>query len=317
MRHSLREKTTLDLSIVTPVLNQGAYLARTIESVLAQYGDFSLDYIIMDGGSSDESIEIVRQFEQDLASGKRQAACRELSFRWFSERDRGTANAINKGFALAEGRVLSWLNPHDVYFDDQALSTVVSHFNKQPQCSFAYGRGTWIDRQGVFQRSADYVTDFNVTELPEINFVLQPAAFWKRALFEQVGPLDESLQYVLDWDYWLRCGQRCELQLIDKLLACQRDCELNKATWGSIQRKAEIAALLLKYGGFTQRAIDWFLADQQSPQPGHDTCPAAEYRHRTPLIKKVERAILSPTRLIERTIRRSIKRRRSSAPTAV
>ncbi len=298
----------MDLTIVTPVMNQATYLARTIESVLAQSGDFSLDYVIMDGGSTDESIPILRQFEHQLAGGKVQAACRELSFRWFSEQDRGPAHAINKGFALAQGRVLGWLNPHDIYHDHESLTAVIGNFEELEPASFIYGRGSWIDRTDAFQRDANYVVEFGPDELPEINFVLQPAAFWTRRLYEQVGPLDESLQYVMDWDYWLRCSRQTELQFFDRQLACQRDCELNKATWGSIQRKAEIAALLLKYGGFTQRAIDWFLVDQYQQQ--HSTSGANVGQRRSAL-KNVERAILSPTRLLERTIRRTIKKRRT------
>src|SRR6266702_635663 len=103
------------ISIVTPSYNQGAFLAETIESVIGQEGDFAIDYTIVDGGSSDDSVDIIRDYEARLHNGKWPVACRGVTLRWTGERDKGQTDALMKGFRMSQGEILAWLNSDDTY----------------------------------------------------------------------------------------------------------------------------------------------------------------------------------------------------------
>src|SRR4030067_2319821 len=126
------------ITIVTPSYNQGRYLAETIESVLGQEGDFYLDYVITDGGSTDGSVEIIRRYERLLNEGARTIQCRGVRYRWVSEKDRGQSDAIMKGFRMAEGEILAWVNSDDAYLKG-ALQTVCSFFLRNPLTALLFG----------------------------------------------------------------------------------------------------------------------------------------------------------------------------------
>src|ERR1700722_17799743 len=117
------------LAVVTPSFNQGKYIRRTIESVLSQ-GVQNLQYLVVDGGSKDETIEILRSFGAKL--------------RWVSESDKGTADAINKGLQSLEGDILGWLNSDDIYYDN-ALATIQEFFEENPDVDVVYGDADHID----------------------------------------------------------------------------------------------------------------------------------------------------------------------------
>lgn len=326
----------MDFTIVTPSYNQARFLPATLDCVLAQRGDFTLDYIVMDGGSTDGSADILRQYAADLAAGKRRFACRGGQFRWFSERDRGQSHAVNKGFALAQGEILGWLNSDDLYDNDHVLARVQGRFAAQPTAEFVYGRGYRVDEAGVREKEEWYVTAFGMDDLKEICYILQPAAFWQRSLARRVGPLDESMHYAFDWDFWIRCGAVTSFEFLDELLACNRVYGDTKTNVGGLRRKAEIAAMLLRHGGFTQRAINAYLAEPYCEAP-HRTQPRrlrprhvlrtaaaivrdpasacrAAWRRR----KLALRILLAPTRLLERSLRQALRRRRTQpgAPAA-
>jgi glycosyltransferase involved in cell wall biosynthesis len=315
----------MDFTIVTPSYNQAPFLSKTLESVLSQSGDFSLDYIVMDGSSADDSVAILREFDDRIRSGKLRPRCRELRFRWFSERDDGQAHAVNKGFALAAGDILGWLNSDDIYDTDQTLAKVHRHFSESPDTEFAYGRGYRIDAAGTREKEEWYVTAFGVEDILEICYILQPAAFWRKELWAAAGPLDESMHYAFDWDFWIRASGLTKLELIDDILACNRVYAATKTNAGGMERKAEIARLLLKHGGFTQRAINAYLADYTHPAP-KATQPMSIGRFLRAVPRGVIslpwtigtawdrrriiiRTLLTPTRAAERAIRRTLRSR--------
>ncbi len=178
------------VSLVTPSYNQGRFLKRTIESVLTQSYP-NIEYLVIDGGSNDESVEILRSY------GDR--------FYWLAEKDRGQSDAINKGMARAKGDILAYLNSDDVLVPG-AIERVVGFFQRNPDCDMVYGNADYIDENdkviGCY-KTADY--SFN--RLLEDCMVCQPATFWKRRIAENVGSFDEDLNYVMDYDYWLRIAK--------------------------------------------------------------------------------------------------------------
>jgi glycosyltransferase involved in cell wall biosynthesis len=295
----------MDFTIVTPSFNQAPFLATTIESVLSQAGDFSLDYIVMDGGSNDGSLDIIRHFDKQIATGQYPTRCREVRMRWFSEPDRGQSHAVNKGFALANGNVLGWLNSDDTYSDDRTLDRVHSFFQQRPDSSFVYGRGCRIDENGRRLGEEEYITAFGIDDLLEVDYILQPAAFWRRELFESAGPLDESMHYAFDWDFWIRCSRFAELEFLDEFLANNRVYGATKTNCGGIPRKAEIAKLLLAYGGFTQRSINAYLVDRQ-PRT-RSIFALLPSKISLPRLRPLVRKLLTPTRSLERAIRRRLR----------
>src|SRR3972149_7029872 len=103
------------VTIVTPSFNQGRFIGETIESVISQEGDFLLEYLIMDGGSTDNSVEVIKKYEDLLKGGGWPVRCRGIEYRWVSVKDNGQADAINKGFMASKGETLAWLNSDDVY----------------------------------------------------------------------------------------------------------------------------------------------------------------------------------------------------------
>jgi glycosyltransferase involved in cell wall biosynthesis len=177
------------VSIVTPSFNQEAFLEFTIESVLAQ--DYpNLEYIIIDGGSADGSLEIIRRFESRLAY-------------WCSEPDAGQTEAINKGFARARGDVLAWLNSDDVYRPG-AVSAAVRSLEKYPEVGMVYGQADYIDESGATVGCFPAApTDLGRLRQGHVH-IPQQSAFFRASLWRMVGPLDPSFFFAMDYDLWVR-----------------------------------------------------------------------------------------------------------------
>jgi glycosyltransferase involved in cell wall biosynthesis len=178
------------VSIVTPSYNQGRFLRRTIDSVLNQTYPH-LEYLVMDGGSGDESLDILR------SHGDR--------FFWVSERDRGQADAINKGFARSRGEIHAFLNSDDVLESD-AVAKAVAYFRAHPEWDLLYGEANYIDEDDCV--TGRYETDdYSFDRLMRNCCICQPAAFWTRRVAERVGPFNVALHCALDYEYWLRIAR--------------------------------------------------------------------------------------------------------------
>jgi len=200
------------ITIITPSYNQGPFIEQTIKSVLSQnYPD--LQYIVMDGGSTDQTISILRKYEDKLY--------------WISEKDRGQSDAINKGFRIATGEIIAFLNSDDVY-EPGALLAVGEFFACHPQAVWVTGKCRTIDSQGREIRKG--ITLYknlwlglrSYTALLVLNYISQPATFWHRRIVDEVGYLDESLLYAMEYDYWLRIGKQFRLWFINRYLASFR-----------------------------------------------------------------------------------------------
>lgn len=180
------------ISVITPSYNQGNYLEKTILSVLEQNYP-NLEYIIIDGGSTDNSINIIRRYEKQLAY-------------WISEPDEGQTDALNKGFEKATGDILCWLCADDLY-EPWTLLEVAYFFQSNPAAQVIYGDALWITTDDQMIRYQKEVSFNRFILLYGHNFIPQPSTFWRRDLHEKVGKLDENFDVMMDADLWLRFSE--------------------------------------------------------------------------------------------------------------
>ena len=217
---------SITLSIITPSFNHGKFLADTIESVIGQEGDFCIDYIIVDGGSTDSSVNIIRRYDALLQNGDWPVACRGIRYRWLSEKDQGQTDALIKGFRMADGEIFAWLNSDDTYLPG-TLQTAVDFFQGNPEVGLLYGDAHFCDTPGAI--IGRYRTEeFDFKKLAWFNFICQPSTFFRREVFHAVGGLDDSLHFAIDYDLWLRIGKRFPCRYLPRFLATYRLHETSK-----------------------------------------------------------------------------------------
>ena len=216
-------RQTPKFSIVTPSFNQAAYIGQTIESVLSQAGDFEIEYWVMDGGSTDGSVEIIKHYAEQLASGRWPVRCAGVSMGWVSQSDNGQSDAINIGLRRSSGDILSYINSDDLYCPG-AFEQVAREFTIRPESDFVYGDGDVIDETGALQwewlsRPYDYrvmtsyffllhgfTSHITPTTGGFTNYIMQQATFWRKTVLDKIGYFDETLHYAMDAEYWIRAG---------------------------------------------------------------------------------------------------------------
>ena len=192
------------VSIITPSFNQAPFLEETIQSVLTQ--DYEhIEYIIVDGGSSDGSVEIVKRYDSELAW-------------WVSETDQGQTDAVNKGFERASGDILAWINSDDSYLPG-TVSDAVGFLKDHPEVGMVYGDANFIDREGnVIGRFPSRQTDLQRLRRGYVH-IPQQTAFFRADLWPEVGPLDPSFYFAMDYDLWVRLAKVTRLHYEPRLWA--------------------------------------------------------------------------------------------------
>jgi len=222
------------VSIVTPSYNQGRFIRETIKSVVDQ--DYpNIEYIIMDGGSTDETSSVAQEFADRLT--------------FISERDRGQAHAINKGFQLARGEVIFWLNSDDVILPG-AVARAVRSFEERPDLGAVYGEGYLIDLFGNIKSRFPTTEPFNLWKLIYLwDPILQQTAYFRRSAIEEIGFLNENLHWGMDWDLLIRIGKRYPIQYIPEYLGCLREYEEAKTFSGGHRRFRELVSIMRAHGG--------------------------------------------------------------------
>ncbi|TGM45234.1 glycosyltransferase [Leptospira biflexa] len=233
------------VSIVTPSYNQGEFIDRTISSILSQEGSFYLDLIVMDGGSKDDSVARIRYYADLLQNAEKSGIyqdlifrkltgdtafltnCLGISYRWFSEKDNGQTHAINKGWKLANGSIIAWLNSDDIYLPS-AINKAFTALIENDSLAL-YGVGLHIDKEDRFLEFYP-VESFSKERLIDYCIICQPTVFLKSEVLNKVGYLNESLGYCMDYEYWLRISQANSFIFLPEVLACTRIHENTKTS---------------------------------------------------------------------------------------
>lgn len=244
------------VTVVTPSLNQGGFIRQTIESVLAQdYAD--VEYIIMDGGSTDGTAAIASEYSSRL--------------RFVSQPDNGQSDGINRGFSLATGEIVAWLNSDDVYLPG-AVTSAVRTLQADPSAAFVYGDGYLMDSRGGITRRFPHTQPFDLWRLVYLSdYILQQTCFFRRWALDATGPLTENLRYGMDWDILIRLATRFPVAYVPRYLACLREYPEAKTFSGGVRRAWELHRLLAGHTGqwfppgaqvygldtYSQLARDW------------------------------------------------------------
>jgi glycosyltransferase involved in cell wall biosynthesis len=222
------------ISLVTPSYNHAQFIQRTIDSVLAQRGEFELEYRVVDGGSTDGTVDILASYGDRLT--------------WTSERDRGQVDAINRGLRGASGDVVGWLNSDDVLMPG-ALDRIARAFSEHPDIEWLHGRcriidehdrevRRWISAYKHYRSRRHSLASF-LTE----NYVSQMTVFWRRAVHAEIGYLDPKIRYAFDYDLWLKLAQRSAPHYIEDAVACFRWYETSKSGGGFVVQMTETAEI--------------------------------------------------------------------------
>jgi len=206
-------QTQPTVSIVTPSYCQGQYIRATIESVLTQDYPF-IEYIVIDGQSTDNTVSILKEYDKRIT--------------WISEADKGQTDAINKGIRKSKGDIIAYLNSDDIYLPN-TISRIVKEFKASPDVDFVYGDFHAIDSNGdLLCRMKTIPFDPNIL-LYDANFISQPASFYRRRLFDKIGLFDDKLQFLMDYEFFLRAAKRkVEFRLLRHYLSAIRyhsDCK--------------------------------------------------------------------------------------------
>ncbi|GEM_PF-510573 len=235
------------ITIITPSLNQADFIERTIHSVLSQKGDFDLEYIVIDGGSTDGTVHLLEQYGDKI--------------KWISERDNGQSDAVRKGIAMSSGEIIGWLNSDDVYLPG-TLQKMADYFTMYPACQWLYGRCRIIDdddheiRRWITYYKNFMMRRFSYNKLLIENFISQPAVFVKRSLIEKEGFTDPSLNYVMDYDLWLRLARTIPPGIVNDYLACFRVHDQSKSR---THYRSQFREEYLTHKKYHQRKILLFL----------------------------------------------------------
>jgi len=229
----------LVVSIVTPCFNASRFIARAIDSVLMQ--DYPLiEYIVMDGGSTDGTVDILRQYGDRL--------------QYVSAPDNGPADAINRGFARSRGQIFAWLNADDTYLPG-AVNAAVRSFLSNQTAAVVYGEGVWTDEEDRVLGRYPTVTPYHSAMLERECSICQPTAFIRREAYEAMSGLDTSLRFTFDYDLWIRLSREYSFVAA---AGCTATSRMHRSNLTLGQRKSvfeENISLLRRHYGYVP--VNW------------------------------------------------------------
>jgi len=222
----------LKISIVTPSYNQGQYLEETIRSVLDQQYP-NLEYIIMDGGSTDNSVDVIKKYESRIAH-------------WESKPDGGQADAINKGFNMATGDILAWLNSDD-YYTPGTLKQVSGLFAPD-DLKIVFGECVLYQEKSGKEKSSRVFEYAQSHHIELSDYIIQPSSFWTKKTWDLVGNLNVDLAYTFDWEWFIRAKRKgVHLHPVDRAFSVYRYHDQHKTGTGGNKREEEIAGIYREY----------------------------------------------------------------------
>jgi glycosyltransferase involved in cell wall biosynthesis len=220
------------VSVLTPSFNQATWLLDNLRSVAAQSYP-AVEHIVMDGGSTDRSVELL---ERHARAG----------LTWQSEPDRGQSHALNKAFAISNGEIIGWLNSDDAYFGPTVVDEVVSLFESKPDVDVVYGHAVLVNGDGLVLQVL-WAPAFSRTLLRLHDFIVQPTAFMRRGILSE-GFVDESFDYTMDYELWLRLAQSHRFRRLNRIVAIDRHHVARKSSTMLEVGRADHLRLERQYG---------------------------------------------------------------------
>lgn len=197
----------LRFSIITPSLNQGRFVEKTIQSVINQdYTD--IEYVVIDGGSTDNTVDVIKKYQSYMKY-------------WVSEPDRGQTDAIRKGFEKSSGDIIGWINSDDCYYSKDVFRKIADVFKSNPDVNICYGDNIYINENDSVLYLRKAVPFYSKKLLYIWNYINQPTVFFRRKILDEFE-LDLSLHYIMDYEYWLRISGRYKFKYVNSIISASR-----------------------------------------------------------------------------------------------
>ncbi len=269
------------ISVITPSFNQGKFIEQTILSVISQSYP-NLEYIVMDGGSTDESVEVIKKYERHITY-------------WQSKPDNGQAAAINEGFKRATGDILCWLNSDDMYMPG-IFDKIAAIFVNTSKPLVVFGNCLHFNNHNSKTRGSDVVGDAGKHILSLYDYIIQPSSFWNREAWLTTGMLEESLHFAFDWDWFIRAQNKAvQFIPVQDYLSIYRIHDTHKTGTGGEKRYEELKKIVRSYNEEQKliRAFDRWLRIY-SKRKFLSKVIESGYRFRIPVVNSLSRLFLFP-----------------------
>lgn len=240
-----KEMSEPKISIIIPSYNVAEFIEETIQSILNQnYSNF--ECMVIDGGSNDGTLDILKRYEDEIM--------------WLSERDKGQSDAINKGLKLATGDIIAYICADDVYEQD-CFRKVANFFGKNPGVKWVYGKCRIVDKDGLeIRRPITWYKNFwlrrySYDKLLILDFISQPAVFWRKELVDEIGLFEVNEHLVMDYEYWLRIGRKYNPGFIEDYLVKFRAHPYSKSAVNFSRQAKEALRVARKYSNLEKRHL--------------------------------------------------------------
>ncbi|MFA5158284.1 MAG: glycosyltransferase family 2 protein [Patescibacteria group bacterium] len=201
------------LTIVTPSFNQGEFISDTYDSILKQKVTAPIEYIVNDGGSTDDTVKISKEYAKKFAR-------KGIDFKFTSQKDKGQSDAINKGWKKAQGEIITYLNSDD-YYEPDTLQKIIDFFDKNKKYKWAYGGWNFVTRSGKSYKKV-LPPKYDKRKLLDWCNISQPSTFFKRELLEEFGYLNVDMHLTMDYDLWLRFATKCQPGVMNFVISNMR-----------------------------------------------------------------------------------------------